>query len=99
MFAFGLTMAQQVTTYSVYDTNHNGEISVTDVTETVTQITNNVAAASTQQYVTAEDLSTMYSAILSKLNSLESDLALIKEKLNITTPDDPADDPFNGLHY
>ena len=96
MFAFGLTMAQQVTTYSVYDTNHNGEISVTDVTETVTQITNNVAAASTQQYVTAEDLSSI-------LKNIQNDLILIKAKLGIESQDDPepseSSNSINGHAY
>jgi len=80
MTAFGFSMAQEVKTYSVYDSNQSGTISVEDVTATVEQVKNDVAATSTQQYVTAEDLSTMFGTILSKLNSLESDIAVIKEK-------------------
>ena len=66
MSAFGLTMAQQVTTYSVYDTDHNGQIEDTDVTATVTQITNDVDATGTQQCVTAEDLKRLLGEINTK---------------------------------
>lgn len=95
MATFGLSMAQEVQTYSVYDANQSGTISVEDVTATVEQVKNDVAATSTQQYVTAEDLSTMFGTILSKLNSLESDIAVIKEKLGIEDPSAR----FNGHDY
>lgn len=82
---FSMSMAQEVKTYSVYDNNQSNDLDIADITGAVEQVKKNVAASSTQQYVTAEDLNTLFSTILSKLNSLESDIAVIKEKLGIET--------------
>lgn len=80
----GVVSAQSLQTYSVYDTNQNGEITVSDVTEIVDKVKSNISAANTQQYVTAEDLSLA-------LQSIQNDLKLIKEKLGIDdTPTPPA---------
>lgn len=80
----GAVSAQNLQTYSVYDTNQNGEITVSDVTEIVDKVKSNISAANTQQYVTAEDLSLA-------LQSIQNDLKLIKEKLGIDdTPTPPA---------
>ena len=78
-------MAQEVKTHSVYDVNQSGDVTVEDVTTVVDQVKKNVAAAQTQQYVTADDLSVLLKSIL-------DDLKLIKEKLGIK-------DPYNGHEY
>lgn len=79
-------MAQEVKTHSVYDVNQSGDVTVEDVTTVVDQVKKNVAAAQTQQYVTADDLSVLLKSIL-------DDLKLIKEKLGIIP------DPYNGHEY
>ena len=78
-------MAQEVKTHSVYDVNQSGDVTVEDVTTVVDQVKKNVAAAQTQQYVTADDLSVLLKSIL-------DDLKLIKDKLGIK-------DPYNGHDY
>lgn len=71
-------MAQSVTTYSIYDVDQKGDINVADVTQVVDKVVKNMAPAQTPQYVTAEDLAVLLQGIL-------CDLALIKEKLGITS--------------
>lgn len=88
IFTFGWSIAQEVKTYSVYDSNQSNTIEIDDVTAVVEQIKNDVSAASTPQYVTAEDLSTMFGSILSKLESLEAAVTAIKEKMDSQTTDD-----------
>lgn len=98
--------AQDVTTYSVYDTNQSGDLTISDVTEVVENVKKNVSAAQSKQYVTAEDLSTLFTTILNKLTSLASELASVKERLSaieakvgIETPKESEDDPYNGHEY
>lgn len=59
-----MAMAQSVTTHSMYDVNQSGEIDVVDATKVVDNVVKNVAPEQTQQYVTGEELSTMFSTIL-----------------------------------
>lgn len=72
----GMTMAQTVTTYSVYDANHNGTINVADVTTVVENAKANVNAVNTQQYVLADELATTLQAIDSRLSALEGKLGI-----------------------
>ena len=89
-------MAQSVITHSVYDVNQNGEISVTDAVSVIQATLQSIDPVQTPQYVTAEDL-----AIL--LQDIQSDLALIKEKLGITSSEggseEGGNDPYNGHDY
>jgi len=100
---FSWTMAQELTTYSVYDTNHNGELTAADATGVIEQVKNSVASNETQQYVTAEDLKSLLQVIntkLEKLESIENRLTSIEAKVGIESPnDDPASDPYNGHAY
>lgn len=75
-----MTMAQSVTTHSVYDVNQNGEINVADAASVAQATLQELDPEQTQQYVTAEDLSTMFSTILTKLESLEARLAALENK-------------------
>lgn len=76
-------MSQEVNTYSIYDTNQSGDLTVSDVTEVVDNIKKEVAATSTQQYVTADDLKTLISTFIEKLNNLELQINTIQDKLGI----------------
>lgn len=79
--------AQEVKTHSVYDVNQSGTVTVEDVTTVVDKVKKNVAAAETQQYVTAEELSALFKAIqdeLKLLKTIQSDLELLKSKMGIT---------------
>lgn len=78
-----MCVAQDIKTYSVYDSNQSGDINIEDVTGVVSKVKANVAAASTQQYVTAEQLSALFKEI-------KSDLDLIKAKLEIGGGDTPS---------
>lgn len=95
-----MMMAQNVTTHSVYDVNQNGEIDVADALSVSQAALHELAPGQTQQYVTADDLSQL-------LQSIQNDLALIKEKLGITNDGgEPEDDnstavpayPVTGLN-
>ncbi len=90
-------MAQSVTTFSIYDVDQKGDINVADVIQVVDKVVKNMAPAQTPQYVTAEDLAVL-------LQGIQSDLALIKEKLGIASgeggfEDEGGDDPYNGHEY
>lgn len=86
---FGMAMAQEIKTYSVYDTNQNDDVSVSDIIEVVEKVKMNVDATSTQQYVTADLLSSLFSTILNKLNALEIRMSALEAKIGIETPDVP----------
>lgn len=80
-----VAMAQQsVTTYSIYDTNHSGDLTVSDVTEVVDNVSNNVSPDNTQQHVVADDLSVLLKNLnhkLQGLESLENHLLAIEDKI------------------
>lgn len=83
---FGMTMAQDITTYSVYDTNQSGDLTVSDVTGVVNNVKNGVDPAQTSQCVTANDLQQLLNAInkkLEKLESIENRLSALESKLGI----------------
>lgn len=86
MTLFGLSVAQEVKTYSVYDANQNGEITITDVSETVEQVMNSVAATSTQQYVTADDLNAVLSNLTKKIELINNKLDYIMKKEELGNP-------------
>lgn len=65
-------MAQEVNTYSIYDTNQSGDITVSDVTAVVDKAKSGVSTTSTQQYVTAEDLKIILQDIYNKLANIEA---------------------------
>lgn len=73
-----MTMAQSLTTHSVYDVNQNGDINVADAVSVAQAAVQGVEPGQTQQYVTGEDLSTMFSTILSKLESLETRMTALE---------------------
>lgn len=75
-----MAMAQSVTTHSVYDVNQNGEINVADVVSVAQATLQEVDPEQTQQYVTGEELSTMFSTILTKLESLEARMTALENK-------------------
>lgn len=68
-----MTMAQSVTTHSVYDVNQNGEINVADAVSVVQATLQEVDPEQTQQYVTAEDLSKLLQSIDRRLAALEKE--------------------------
>lgn len=75
-----MTMAQSVTTHSVYDVNQNGEINVADAVTVAQAVLREAAPGMTPQYVTAEDLAVL-------LQGIQDDLTLIKRELGITGGD------------
>lgn len=91
-------MAQEVKTYSVYDTNQSGDLSISDVTDVVDKVKRNVTTASTMQYVTAEDLKTILQGIYTKLEILEN---LIKKNGQSTDEQEEESHPtfHNGYEY
>lgn len=91
---FGMTMAQSLKTYSVYDTNQSGDITVSDVTNVVESVKSGVSPASTQQYVTAEDLRQLLTTTMEELNSVKKRLAALE---NIAKPD-PDDVRFEDIN-
>lgn len=93
---FGVAMAQQnISTYSIYDTNQSGDLSVSDVTGVVDVIRANTSPIATPQYVTAEDLHQLLSEIESRLLRTENLSA------NPGTPETPKFDdiPISGTTY
>lgn len=97
-----ITMAQSVTTHSMYDVNQSGEIDVVDATKVVDNVVKNVAPEQTQQYVTGEELSTMFSTILTKLEALETRMTALESKqCSCSSCGDSEDenDPYNGHEY
>lgn len=97
---FGMTMAQSLKTYSVYDTNQSGDITVSDVTNVVESVKSGVSPASTQQYVTAEDLRQLLTTTMEELNSVKKRLAAL-EIIAKPNPDDVRfeDININGTIY
>lgn len=91
-----MTMAQSVTTHSVYDVNQNGEINVADAVTVAQAVLREAAPGMTPQYVTAEDLSTMFSTILTKLESIESRLSALESS---QSGGNGSNDPYNGHEY
>lgn len=68
-----MTMAQSVTTHSVYDVNQNGEVNVADAVSVVQATLQEVDPEQTQQYVTGEDLSKLLQSIDRRLAALEKE--------------------------
>lgn len=94
---FGMTMAQSLKTYSVYDTNQSGDITVSDVTNVVESVKSGVSPASTQQYVTAEDLRQLLTTTMEELNSVKKRLAALEIKEGLAKPD-PNDVRFEDIN-
>lgn len=75
--------AQSITTYSVYDNNYSGGISIEDATKVIEQVKYNVPAESTSQIVTAAELSSLLKTLIGKIDRLENNQKLIMAKMNI----------------
>lgn len=89
-FTFLLCNAQ-VKTYSNYDVNGDGKVSVADVTKTVNRVIEKVSDDRT--FVDGESLNAL-------LMSIDARLKAIEEKLEISTSNTPDDsDPYNGHEY
>lgn len=85
----GMSMAQELKTYSVYDTNQSGDVTVTDVAEVVDNVKKKITAVSTQQYVTADVLTSLFTTILEKLANVENRMAAVESKIGIEAPSTP----------
>lgn len=79
-----LSQSNKLTTYSVYDVNHDTKVAVSDATAVVDRAKKTLA--NDQQVVDAAALNAV-------LKSIEARLAAIEEKLSIST------DPYNGHEY
>ncbi len=73
----------------MYDVNQSGDVTVEDVTTVVDKVKANVAVAQTQQYVTAEVLTSLFSTILDKLKTLEERMHALEAKVGIEEPTVP----------
>lgn len=78
----GIAMAQDVKSYSVYDTNQSGDISISDLTEVVDAIKNNLEPSKTQQYIIADDIKELLNTVNQKLDNIGTRLAAMEEKEN-----------------
>lgn len=78
----GIAMAQDVKSYSVYDTNQSGDISISDLTEVVDAIKNNLEPSKTQQYIIADDINELLNTVNQKLDNIGTRLAAMEEKEN-----------------
>jgi len=82
-----LSNAQTIETKSSCDSNTDGKVDVTDVSNTVNKVLGK--AATEKQVVTAEDLNKL-------LKKIDARLSAIEAKLGCETPDDEEDGIYNG---
>lgn len=96
-----MTMAQSVTTHSVYDVNQSGDINVADVTTVVDNVKRNISPEQTQQYVTGEELSILFNNVLQELSDIKKRLNYMMKKSEFGNPFEPDKNGIvtNGYEY
>lgn len=80
MVCFTIVGSAQIITYSSCDSNVNGEVDVTDVTNTANKVLKK--SAEEKNVVTAENLNSAFTTILDKLSTLESKLSAIDTRIS-----------------
>lgn len=95
-----MTMAQSVTTHSVYDVNQSGDINVADVTTVVDNVKRNISPEQTQQYVTGEELNEVLGNIYQLLGKLDQKLNYMMKESGVSYPfPDEKGIVANGYEY
>lgn len=88
-----MTMAQSVTTHSVYDVNQNGDINVADAVSVAQAAVQGVEPGQTQQNVTADDLNEVLGNIYQMLGKLDQKLNYVMKESGISNLPEALEEP------